>query len=79
MSEDHAGILYFYSESAGLAANAVCALVAALSNFGIGVSDSLTGVCFVAIGGVLQLGCSLRSYRAYDHFGGCVFGFFSSF
>lgn len=78
-SSNHDGIIYFRSESAGLAANALCAFVTALANFGVQLSDTLKGVSFVLIGGALQLACALRSFRAFDHFGGSVFGFFSAF
>ena len=80
---DYPGILYFYSESAGLGANAICALLAAVTNFSIAINDDINasafnnvnGVFFFVVGGLVQLACSARSFRSYDHFSSTVFGF----
>eukprot|EP00956_Cyclotella_meneghiniana_P010795 scaffold15104_cov61-Cyclotella_meneghiniana.AAC.2 len=77
---EHPGILYFYSESIALASNGCCAFVAALSNLGV-IERGLAsiGLWYLVIGGVVQLLCALRAYRAYDHFGGTSFAFYSAF
>ena len=59
MSESvHPGYLYLYSEGAGLAANAICALLAALYNFGAGDDDRVRGLVLLVVGGVAELACS---------------------
>lgn len=83
---EHPGVLYFYSESLGLGANAICALLAATSNFSHAAgnvdgepSSVAIGVCFIAVGGLIQLLAALVIFRAYNHFGGTTFAFFSVF
>ncbi len=66
----HPGVLYFYSETFGLSANGICAFIAALTNFGVfgQTSTTITALCFIVIGGAIQLLCSIRAFRAHDHF-----------
>lgn len=55
---EHPGILYFYSESIGFAANGTCAFIAALSNLGVVEERNVsTGILFLVVGGIIQLLC----------------------
>ena len=53
---EHPGILYFYSESIGFAANGTCAFIAALSNLGVVEERNVsTAILFLVVGGIIQL------------------------
>ena len=65
---EHPGILYFYSESIGFAANGTCAFIAALSNLGVVERNVSTGILFLVVGGIIQLLCECCMYIILQRF-----------